>query len=107
MGDEALKQELLAQMSGEAGSSHYGAELRESAEAKAERIMVEELRRLGWTEDELKRQRKGHRWKVQMARRLRAETTMSLKWIAGRLAMGSGSMVTHCLRQKRVVGRNC
>ena len=107
LGDEKLKQELLAQVSEKAGKSHYGEELRESAEAKAERIVAEELRRLGWKEDELKRQRKGHRRKVQMARRLRAETTMSLKWIAGRLAMGSGSMVTHCLRQKRVVGRNC
>jgi putative transposase len=100
LGDEKLKQELLAQVSEKAGKSHYGEELRESAEAKAERIVAEELRRLGWKEDELKRQRKGHRQKVQMARRLRAETTMSLKWIAERLAMGSASMVTHCLRQK-------
>ena len=100
LGDEKLKQELLAQVSEKAGKSHYGEELRESAEAKAERIVAEELRRLGWKEDELKRQRKGHRRKVQMARRTRAETTMSLKWIAERLAMGSASMVTHCLRQK-------
>ena len=100
LGDEKLKQELLAQVSEKAGKSHYGEELRESATAKAEQIVAEELRRLGWKEDELKRQRKGHRRKVQMARRLRAETTMSLKWIAERLAMGSASMVTHCLRQK-------
>jgi REP element-mobilizing transposase RayT len=100
LGDENLKQELLAQVSEKAGKSHYGEELRESAAAKAERIVAEELRRLGWKEDELKRQRKGHRRKVPMARRLRAETTMSLKWIAERLAMGSASMVTHCLRQK-------
>jgi REP element-mobilizing transposase RayT len=100
LGDEKLKQELLAQVSEKAGKSHYGEELRETAEAKAERIVAEELRRLGWKEDELKRQRKGHRRKVQMARRLRAETTMSLKWMAERLAMGSASMVTHCLRQK-------
>jgi REP element-mobilizing transposase RayT len=100
LGDEKLKQELLAQVSEKAGKSHYGEELRESAAAKAERIVAEELKRWGWKEDELKRQRKGHRRKVQMARRLRAETTMSLQWIAERLAMGSASMVTHCLRQK-------
>jgi REP element-mobilizing transposase RayT len=100
LGGEKLKQELLAQVSEKAGKSHYGEELRESAAAKAEQIVAEELRRLGWKEDELKRQCKGHRRKVQMARRLRAETTMSLKWIAERLAMGSASMVTHCLRQK-------
>ena len=32
--------------------------------------------------------------------RLRAETTMSLKWIAEHVGMGSVSMVAHCLREK-------
>ena len=36
--------------------------------------------------------------KVKIARRLRNETTMSLKWIAQRLQMGSVSMVAHCLK---------
>jgi len=35
-----------------------------------------------------------------LARRLRAETTMSLKWIAGELHMGSWTYVSNLLSQK-------
>ena len=38
-GDDALKQELLAQVSAKAGASHYGEAVQESAEAKAERVV--------------------------------------------------------------------
>jgi hypothetical protein len=100
LGDEALKKELLAQMSEKAGASHYGEELRESAEAKAERIVTKEMKRLGWNGEELKRRRKGDRGKARLARRLRRETTVSLRWVAERLRMGSVSMVAHCLRQQ-------
>jgi hypothetical protein len=58
------------------------------------------MKRLGWNEAELKRRRKGDRGKARMARRLRRETTVSLRWIAERLRMGSVSMVAHCLRQQ-------
>jgi hypothetical protein len=40
-------------------------------------------------EAELKTRRKGDKNKVQIAARLRRETTMTLKWIAQRLAMGT------------------
>ena len=38
---------------------------------------------------------------VLLARRLRQETTMSLKWIAERLQMGSWTYVSNLLRQNR------
>ncbi len=57
------------------------------------------MRRRGWTEAELASRRKGDAGKATMARRLRQESTMTLKWIAQRLRMGSASMVTHVLRQ--------
>jgi hypothetical protein len=38
---------------------------------------------------ELKRRRKGDIEKVRVARRLRAETTVTHKWIATRLHMGT------------------
>ena len=98
LGDEALKKELMAQMSEKGGKSHYGEELRESAEAKAERIVVEELKRLGLAEGELNRRRKGDPEKTRIAGRLRRETTVTLGWVAERLRMGSVSMVAHCLR---------
>jgi hypothetical protein len=43
--------------------------------------------------------RKGHRSKVMLARRLRQETTMSLKWIAARLQMGTWTYVANLLNE--------
>jgi len=45
--------------------------------------------------------RKGYKGKVALARRLRHETTMSLKWIAQRLHMGSWTYVSNLLHEKR------
>ena len=42
--------------------------------------------------------RKGDKGKVQLARRLRTETTMTLRWIADRLQMGSWTYVSNQLR---------
>ena len=97
LGDEAFRKELLAQMAEQAGASHYGEELLESAEEKAQAIIAEEMKRLGWKEDDLRRHRKGDRRKVKIARRLRQETTMTLKWIADRLRMGTWTHVTNRL----------
>lgn len=96
-GDEALKAELLAQVSERLGAQHYGAERQESGEAKAERLVREELAKLGWTEDDLMQRRKGEAGKVGIARRLRQETTMTLAWIAARLQMGVWTHVSNLL----------
>jgi hypothetical protein len=48
----------------------------------------------------LKARRKGDKEKVALARKLRAETTMSLKWIANRLEMGSWTYVFNLLNAK-------
>ena len=98
LGGKEFRKELLAQMVEKAqGDSHYGEELRESAEEKAERIVEQELKRLRWGEEELARRRKGDLKKVQIARRLRSETTMTLKWIAQRLKMGTWTHVSNRL----------
>jgi hypothetical protein len=96
-GSEAFKQELLAQMGGQAGAEHYGEEIRESAEAKADRLVREELKRLGWEQEELERRRKGAPEKVKIALRLRRETTMTLSWIAEHLRMGTKTHLAHLL----------
>jgi len=90
LGSEAFRQELLAAMVGRVGPSHYG----------AERIVKEELGRMGWLEEELRGRPKGHPGKVVIARRLRQETTMSLKWIAKRLQMGTWTYVSNLLNQR-------
>jgi hypothetical protein len=43
---------------------------RESAEEKVQRIVSEEMKRLGWREGDLEQYRKGGRRKVKIARRL-------------------------------------
>jgi REP-associated tyrosine transposase len=95
LGSEQFRQELLA--AERVGLSHYGAERQESDAQKAERIVRVEIGRLGWVEVDLAAQRKGDPRKVAIARRLRRETTMSLKWIAGRLQMGSWTYVSNLL----------
>jgi len=99
LGNDAFRKELLAQMSEKAGASHYGEELRESAKEKAQRIVSEELKRLGWSDADLVQHRKGDARKVKIARRLRKETTMTLQWIADRLKMGANTHVANRLYQ--------
>jgi REP element-mobilizing transposase RayT len=104
-GDEVFRRELLEAMGTRMGAEHYGEERRETAQAKAERILGEELKRLRWTEATLEQRRKGDAKKVGIARRLRSETTMTLGWIAERLRMGTKTHLVHLLywdsRQKK------
>jgi len=57
----------------------------------------EELKKAGWSKAELKRRRKGDPTKVAVARRLREETAVSLKWIAENLSMGTWTHVSNLL----------
>jgi hypothetical protein len=102
LGEERFRQELLEQMSEPMGQRYYGGvERQETEEAKAERILAEELKRRRWERAGLKPRRKGDAEKVKIARRLRAETTMTLPWIAGRLAMGTAGYAAQCLRKAK------
>ena len=80
-----------------------GSERHEKGLQKAERIVREELRRMSWSEQELRGRPKGHAGKVVIARRLRQEAIMGLKWIAQRLHMGSCTYVSNLLREKAEV----
>ena len=62
-------------MDGQIGHHHGGPERRESAAHRAERILNEELKRRGWDRKDLKRRRKANPGNMQVARRLRKETT--------------------------------
>jgi putative transposase len=100
-GEEAFRKELLAQVEERRGASHYGAELQESATEKAERLVREGLQKLGWAEGELAKRKKGDRAKLKLAVKLRAETTMTLKWMAARLQMGTGASLSNLLSAQR------
>jgi len=88
LGDEEFRRELLEQVRTRPGPSHFGEAVQEAVEVRAERLVVEALKRLGWTEPVLRAKRKGHPSKVALARELRSQTTMPLAWIAERLWMG-------------------
>ena len=97
LGDKAFRKELLAQMSQQRGPNHYGEERFESDEEQALTILGGELKRRRWTEQELETRPKSDRKKVEIAGRLRQETTMTFQWIADQLAMGSASNVANLL----------
>ena len=97
LGSEEFRKELLAQMSERKGPEHFGAEIKESAQQKAQRLIREELSRLRWGESQLKQRRKGDPAKIQIALRLRRETTMTLGWIAEQLHMGTKTHLAHLL----------
>lgn len=98
LGGTQLKEQLLEQMGCGVGPHHGGEEKRETDEQKAERLVVAELRKRRWTEEDLGKRRKTDAIKVKMAVRLRAETVMTLDWIAGRLQMGCRHTVANCLK---------
>ena len=89
LGSAEFKRQMLERMDGQLGEHHAGDLRRENGETRAERIIAEELKRLGWTEADLLRQRKNAPGKLDMAARLRRETILSLKWIARRVQLGT------------------
>jgi len=89
LGSEAFRKQMLERMEGQLGESHAGELRRESAEVRAERIIAEELGRLGWSEAQLREWRKSDAAKLALAARLRRETTLTVGWIANRLHLGT------------------
>ena len=81
------------------GKHHGGEEKQDTDEQKAERFVARELKKRGWTEQDLERRRKTDVLKVKMAVRLRAETVMTMDWIAQRLRMGCRHTVANCLEK--------
>ena len=101
LGGDGFRKELLAQMSERIGPEHYGSERAETDAAKAERIIAAELKRRGWTEEQLRERPKGDAAKVQLAQRLRSETVQTVACIAKRLHLGSRAYANHLLWRAR------
>ena len=104
LGEEKFREELLTQMNERMGAEHYGEERVETAEALAELIIAEELKRGRWQEADLKTRPKGDSVQVALAARLRAEKTMTVGWIAECLAMGTRVYLNHLLYRRRKLG---
>ena len=82
---------------------HYGQERQESDVEKAERVVREELKWRRWTEEALARRAKRDAGKLKIAARLRAETAVTVKWIAARLQLGTPGHLHHLLYGQRKV----
>jgi len=79
----------------------YGEERSETAAKNAEGIVLAELKRINWDEAELAGRAKGDLIKVKLAARLRAETLVTVNWIAQRLQMGTAGYVNNRLYRWR------
>ena len=88
-GSEEFKLGLLQRLEGQLGDHHSGQLQQQSSAARAERIISEELAHLGWTESKLLSKRKNASEKLAIAARVRKETTLTIKQISSRLAMGT------------------
>ena len=89
LGGEEFKKQMLERMEEQLRPEDSGQLRWESAEVKAERIIQEELGRRGWTPADLSKRRKSDPDRLAMAARIRRETTLTIKWIATRLQMGT------------------
>ena len=89
MGAPEFKARLLEQIEGKLGEHHSGELRRESAQAKGERIIGEELKGLKWSERDLRQRPKSDAAILNLAARLRRETTLTIRQIAERLHLGS------------------
>jgi putative transposase len=89
LGSDEFRKRHRLRMRSKLGENHAGELHRQSAETKAEQIIKNELKRRRWPNDRLKTLRKGDPGKMQIAARVRSETTLTLKWIAARLNLGT------------------
>lgn len=89
LGSEAFRKEQLERMEKGLGGNHAGELRLETAQAKAERILAQELGRLGWSEEDLASRAKNDPDKLAIAVRLRRETTLSIKAIASCVHLGT------------------
>jgi len=97
LGAEDFLDWILEKVEPVTGEAHPRPERDETEQARAWRVVREELKKAGWSKAELKRRRKGDPTKVAVARRLREETAVSLKWIAENLSMGTWTHVSNLL----------
>ena len=89
LGSEEFRKQMLEKMEGKLGDNHAGELHLETSVARADRILAEELGRLGWTEAELVARRKNDPGKLAIAARLRKETTLTIKTIAAKTHLGT------------------
>ena len=102
LGSEAFRAKLLEEMGPKLGEHHSGPLRQENDQAKTERLVAEEIRRLKRDEAQLRQSPKHHPAKLALAVRLRRETTLTVRVIAQRPHMGHWKSLSNklCLYRK-------
>ncbi len=85
--------------------SYLAAEFGEAMEAKARRIIAEELQRLQLETEDLARLARMDSRKGDIAQRLRSETTMTMEWIAKELSAGTAGTLGNTLHRKKKIAK--
>jgi hypothetical protein len=101
LGSPQFREQLIEKLEGSLCDHHCGEVKQETSAAKAQRILREELKRHRWKESDLALRRKSDPIKVEIALRVRAETTLSIQEIAKLLRMGSWSSLNRLLYESR------
>ena len=83
-----LREQIGRLLAGRRRESHSGAGKREHGERAAEQLLQAGLAKLGLTAEGLQRGRKVTGEKAALSQWLRERTTVSLRWVSGRLGMG-------------------
>ena len=83
--------------------NYLGREYGEAMEVKGRRIIAEELKKHGWEPSALARMNRTCATKGAIAKKLRAETTLTLKWIANELFAGTAGTLANNIRKLNVV----
>ena len=100
-GSDSFRQQLLDSAHASIWRGGDAKARQQATEARAEAIIQEEFRAQNLRDDDLEGRKKGDPLKVAMARRLRQETSVTLKWIAHRLRMGTWTHTANCLYASR------
>ena len=90
----------------DAGSGYLAGEANERIEEKARRIICEYLDRANMEKETFLGLKKGDPHKVQLARELRKQTTMSMAWIAKELNAGVPQTLWRALWEEQQKGDN-
>jgi hypothetical protein len=98
-GAEDFIARLLDRIPGSVSEHHQGREQSETDEQESRGHYLRTAHETWLGKKELAARRKSDPQKVALARVVRAQTPMSLKWIARRLEMGSWTHVSNLLRQ--------
>src|SRR5947207_6764948 len=84
-------------------AEHHSAQIRQESEIeKARRLINEKLTLVGWDRARLQKEPKGHPMKIRIAQEMRNQSTMSVKWIATELSIGSWTYLNKLLCQQRL-----